>query len=324
LAARTLLGIGEIATHLTSFGVCVHWLLDDRSGGYAIIAVAERIKRTRIRRELQQVVARVPVIIPFYKARAKLEKCVDHLRRQTYRNVEIFVRDNSDDNIYFTAAVNEGLLKFIADPAVKHIVVLNQDAYLDPRAIAVLTDFLTRHDDVGIGCPIQLDEAGEVTWGGSLQSFPVGVHRCDPIESHQAPFETPWGNGAALMIKADVVREVGLFDRNMRFICSDADFSLSARARGWKVFAVPEARCTHSLGGSAGGSLELEVIKLRDAIYFAQKWLSGGLYRSLAYEGSKLMRTEVSIEIQRMQKALDAHERLLAGRTAPLKTVVSP
>jgi GT2 family glycosyltransferase len=100
----------------------------------------------------------------------------------------------------------------------------------------------------------------------------------------------------------------------MRFICSDADFTLSARARGWKVFAVPEARCVHSLGGSAGGSPELEVIKLRDAIYFAQKWLSGGVYRTLAYEGSKLTRTEVSIELQRMQKALGAWEQVLASQ----------
>jgi cellulose synthase/poly-beta-1,6-N-acetylglucosamine synthase-like glycosyltransferase len=52
-----------------------------------------------------KMVARVPVIIPFYKARAKLEKCVEHLRRQTYPNVEIFVRDNSDDNILLRAEV---------------------------------------------------------------------------------------------------------------------------------------------------------------------------------------------------------------------------
>jgi hypothetical protein len=49
---RTECLAGEIATRLTSFGVCVHWLLDDRSGSYAIIAVAERLKRTRIHREL--------------------------------------------------------------------------------------------------------------------------------------------------------------------------------------------------------------------------------------------------------------------------------
>jgi GT2 family glycosyltransferase len=266
---------------------------------------------------MQQMVARVPVIIPYFKARAKLEKCVDHLRRQTYPNIETFVRDNSEDNIYFTAAVNEGLRKFVADPAIKHIAVLNQDAYLDPRAIAVLADFLERHSDAGVACPLQLDETGAVTWGGSLQAFPVGVHRCDPLESYRAPFETPWGNGAALLIKADVIREVGLFDRNMRFVCSDADFTLSARARGWKVFVVPEARCVHSLDGSVAGNPELEVIKLRDTIYFAQKWLSGGLYRSLAYEGSKLARTEVSIEIQRMQKALGAWDQFLANRALP-------
>lgn len=258
--------------------------------------------------------ARVPVIIPFYKERDKLEKCLDHLRRQTYPNVEFFVRDNTNDNIYFTAAVNEGLLRFIGDPEIKHIAVLNQDAYLDPHAIEVLVEFLERHDDAGVACPLQLNEAGRVTWGGSRRAFPTGVHRCDPLESYQAPVETPWGNGAALLIKTDVIREVGLFDRNLRFSCSDADFTLTARARGWKVFVVPEARCQHALTGSLSGNLELELIKLRDTLYFAEKWLSGGLYRSLTYEGPTLMRTEVSIEIQRMRKALDSAEQLVRQR----------
>jgi hypothetical protein len=74
----------------------------------------------------------------------------------------------------------------------------------------------------------------------------------------------------------------------MQFICSDADLTLLARARGWKVFVVPEDRCVHSLGGSVAGNAELEVIKLRDAIYFAQKWLSGGCIEVSPMKARKL------------------------------------
>ena len=52
----------------------------------------------------------IPVIIPAYKNTHQLQKCLTHLKNQTVE-VDPFVRDNSDDNIYFTAAVNEGIQK---------------------------------------------------------------------------------------------------------------------------------------------------------------------------------------------------------------------
>lgn len=262
---------------------------------------------------------KVPVVIPFYKAREALDRCLAHLQRQTYPAIEVFVRDNSQDNIYFTAAVNEGLRRFTMDPAVRYIGVLNQDANLAPRAIELLVDFLEQHSDAGVACPLQLSAAGRVSWGGSLQAFPIGVHRHDPVESYGAPQETPWANGAAMLIRADTLREVGLFDANMRFMCSDADFSFTARSRGWKVYVVPEARCEHTLhGSSVTDNLELEAVKLRDLLYFSRKWLSGDLYRALAYEGPSLTRTGIRIQIAQFENSLTILEqRLAAAHSAP-------
>ena len=259
--------------------------------------------------------SRVPVIIPFYREREKLERCLAHLRAQTHANLDIFVRDNTHENIQFTAAVNEGLRKFCYDPAIEHVAVLNQDAYLAPDAVQKLVEFLQSNRQAGVACPLQVDGEGRVTWGGSLQAFPFGVHRCDPLASYHAPVETPWGNGAALLIRTEVVREVGLFDRNMRFICSDADFTFAARARGWKIYVVPSARCTHTLSGSAGHDPQLDVLKLRDALYFAKKWVSGELYQSLAHEGPSLTRTGIRLEISRLERALEQLERRTGAAT---------
>ena len=49
--------------------------------------------------------------------------------------------------------------------------------------------------------------------------------------------ETYWANGACMMIRASLIREIGLLDRNLRFVCSDADYSFTARARGWTIFS---------------------------------------------------------------------------------------
>jgi GT2 family glycosyltransferase len=256
-------------------------------------------------------VSRVPVIIPFYKEHDKLARCLAHLQAQTYRDVEVFFRDNSDDNLYFTAAVNEGLKKYCYDADVRFVAVLNQDAYLAPTAIESLVDFLERHPDAGIACPLQTGDQGEVHWSGSLQAFPCGVHRNDPLTE---PAETPWANGAALLIRTDVVREVGLFDKNLRFVCSDADFSFAARARGWKIFVVPAARCVHvGAGSTLTTNLPLELIKVQDLLYFARKWLSGDLFKSLSYEGRSLTRTGVRIEIDKLEKSRLQLEQLISA-----------
>lgn len=261
----------------------------------------------------------VPIIIPFFRAPEKLRRCLAAIAAQTHAGCEPFVRDNSEDNILYTAAVNEGLAKYCQRDDVRYVMVLNQDAYLRPDTVAQLVAFMDAHPDCGVACPLQLDEGGtRVTWGGSLQAFPTGVHRTDPLASYAAPRETAWANGACMMIRCETVREVGRFDRNLRFICSDSDFSFTARARGWKVFLVPQARVEHSLGASgSAGNTELELVKTRDIVYFARKWLDGGLYRDLAWEGPGLSRIAVRQEIENLQRLARLHERRLGRGAAP-------
>ena len=212
----------------------------------------------------------------------------DRRRRRSLR------ADNTHDNILFTAAVNEGLAKYCYRPDVRYVLVLNQDAYMDQDCVRHLVEFMDANPECGIACPLQYAQVAPgsrtVTWGGSDDALPFGRHRKDPIASYTGPSETFWANGACMMIRTEAIREVGLFDRNMRFICSDADFSFTARARGWKVFVVPAAVAEHSLGASSDASKEIQLAKSRDALYFMEKWLAGGVYRRLAYEGPALTR----------------------------------
>lgn len=275
----------------------------------------------------------VPIIIPFYKEHEKLAKCRAAIAAQSHVPCEVFIRDNSDDNILFTAAVNEGLDKYCWQPGISYVMVLNQDAYMEPHCIGNLVRFMDANPECGIACPLQVAQARKsmtwggagtalqvsggkrVTWGGSLQAFPMGHHRCDTFASYVQPSETFWANGACMLIRTRVVKEVGLFDKNMRFICSDSDFSFSARSRGWKVFVVPDALVEHGLGASASASNpEINLVKVKDALYFAQKWLSGDLYRSLAFEGSGLTRTGVKMEVEKLQRMVAQLEDQKHGR----------
>lgn len=247
----------------------------------------------------------IPVIIPHYRAEQKLKRCLSALEKQSYKPLDIFVRDNSIDNILFTAAINEGLEKYITDQDIDYILILNQDAYVENETINYLVQSMEADKTCGIACPIQISELdGSVFWGGSLEAFPFGRHQRDPLSAYTKDFDTYWANGACMLLRTKMIREIGLLDKNMRFICSDSDYSFTARARGWKVRVVHRAHVCHSSGSSGDASDFINSIKNEDAIYFANKWLTGDLLRDLSFEGDRLTRMRVQTAVQNLKNQI--------------------
>lgn len=259
----------------------------------------------------------VPVVIPYYKSPKELEQCVAALQRQTGVTTEIFVRDNSEDNILYTRAVNEGLSKFAFTGGHDFILVLTQDAFLKDDALSELVAAMERDPSIGIASPVQVDQHGKISWAGSLRAYPWGVHNLTP-ESSETPYSTPWTNGACFLLRVEMIRQIGLLDANMLFICSDCDYSFTARARGWGTSVVPTALCEHYLKAStASASPEINAVKLADQLYFAAKWLNGALYKSLAHEGGALTNLIVKREFEKSTDGLRLYQHHLEKFTKP-------
>ena len=64
---------------------------------------------------------KIGVVIPHYRNESGLKRCLDSIKRQTAKDIEVFVRDNSQDNILYTLAVNEGLRKFAFDDVLNSV-----------------------------------------------------------------------------------------------------------------------------------------------------------------------------------------------------------
>ena len=232
----------------------------------------------------------IPAIIPYYKNKAQLTKCLEHLKRQTVE-VEPFVRDNSVDNVFFTAAVNEGILRYLDSPC-EHILTINQDMYLAPDAVAELVACMERQPRCGIASPLQMHprRGDQVLCGGCEDAFPFGKHKSGPLAQFGEDAATSWANGACLLFRKKMIQEIGLLDRNLVFVGSDSDYCLTAQARGWTVWVAAKARGVHEHGGASGAVSDkaIDLLKLNDMLYFGRKWLTGDLYRSIAFEGGKL------------------------------------
>lgn len=261
--------------------------------------------------------APVPVVIPFYRRQDQLNRCIAALKAQTWP-VEIFVRDNTVDNIYFTAAVNEGLARFL-DKAVDYLLVLNQDMYLAPDAVERMVTFMERHPRCGIGAPLQLDatDPQTVIWAGGFEAFPAGRHQTGRLDDFTQDEPILWANGACMMLRKAMVREIGLLDEKMVFIGSDSDYSFTARSRGWEIWRIAAARGVHEHGASGAiTDLKMEAVKMDDLIHFGGKWLTGGRYRELAHEKDPSPEQALQILAKARQTRVLLERYIAEGRRA--------
>jgi GT2 family glycosyltransferase len=254
----------------------------------------------------------IPLIIPYYKAPEQLKLAKACLGNQTGLQVEIFVHDNSIDNLYFTKAINLGIKNFI-NKNHTYLMILNQDAYLRENCILEMLEVMNEHPTCGICTPVSFNAAGKCNWFGGLDAYPMGRHKTTMGDmKSESSFESLWANGACMLLRVAMVQEIGMFDENMRFLFSDSDYSFTARSRGWQVRVATKAFMDHSLSGSAAQSNpELDVIKLEDQLYFAQKWLSGDIYKKLSHEGDKLTPKFVKTAMSETEENLDYFRDLL-------------
>ena len=63
-----------------------------------------------------------------------------------------------------------------------------------------------------------------------------------------SPIEVEAISGACMLVKRDVMEDVGLWDEGYFLHCEDLDWCMRFRQKGWKILFVPDARISHALG----------------------------------------------------------------------------
>jgi GT2 family glycosyltransferase len=262
----------------------------------------------------------VNVAIPYYKNRRQLDNCMLHLQKQSVP-VQVFIHDNTENNIYFTRAINVALRTYLETcPFEQYYIILNQDMYLEPKAIEEMCLFMDEHPQCGIGMPLQLShtDPDKVIFGGGVQVFPVGTCAQGTISDYKDNCQIRWADGGCMILRTRMIREIGLFDENMQFVCSDADYSFTAWARGWQVWNIVNARGVHERGCAAEMhvSTELSILKARDIDFFVRKWITGELYRKLNHPSVPSKMEVIKPEIDKIRINLNKLERMKNGMDA--------
>ena len=171
-------------------------------------------------------------------------------------------------NLGFTGGNNAILRPALqsADPP-QYFLLLNADTIVRPNALKVLVDFMDQHPRVGIagsrledpdGTPQRSAFRFQSALGEFEGNLKLGlVSRllkrwivAPPVEDRT--FETDWVSGASMIIRRQVLEDIGLLDEGYFTYFDDIDFCFNARKSGWSTWYVPASRVVHLVGQSTG------------------------------------------------------------------------
>lgn len=166
-------------------------------------------------------------------------------------------------------------------------LLLNDDAELLDADWGKMRVFLKEHPNAGvIGFKIFTDKTKQhIYHAGGLQMYPYGVHKGGDKDVFTKPTLERWVNFSAVLIRADLVIDIGLLDKNLKMFFSDSDYCVMAQERGWEVWFVPYLEFSHEIGVS--GHLENEMLDrfLIDRYYFERKYfgMNNPVYQTGVY-----------------------------------------
>ncbi|NJK38150.1 MAG: glycosyltransferase family 2 protein [Oscillatoriales cyanobacterium RM1_1_9] len=253
---------------------------------------------------------RLAVVIVNYRTPGLVIDCLDSLQTEVRGELDrVFVVDNAsgDDSLNkiqqgieenswetwaellpspvnggFSAGNNVGIKA--ATP--EAYLLLNSDTLVRPGALHQLLDALHDHPEVGLIGPrlewpdqtpqiscfrdrsplselITAAQTGPIT--RLLQTHDV------PIPVSDVPIEPDWISFACVLIRRQVIEQIGLMDEGYFMYREDNDYCRRARAAGWKILYWPQAHVVHLRGGSGSVKQDVAARKRPPAYLYASR-----------------------------------------------------
>lgn len=194
----------------------------------------------------------------------------------------------NDANLGFARANNVGMRAALTAGA-DYVFLVNPDTRTPADLIHQLTAFMEQWPTYGICGPMQYTYAdasgGAVSLGehndwsrlalklGEADGF-VGDRPNRPSPAGPAHGRAPatlehaYVQGAALFVRAEVLRSLGLFDRVFHTYYEETDLCRRARWAGWRVALNLDLGIQHYGGGGTGASTYKRVQMRRNRYYF--------------------------------------------------------
>jgi len=213
------------------------------------------------------------IISPNYQHYAKtyLADCLHSLEKQTFQHFDILLVDNesSDESYAFLQAVapkayilrcpdNKGFaggnnlaLKEIIKAEYQFVFLINMDTISDPHCLQILLDVSASHKQVGaVQARLMLHPQTDLvnSLGNETHFLGFGYSRGYQktyVPSDNYIHEIAYPSGAAVLLRIEALRKVGIFDEEMWMYNEDQDLGWRLWLAGYPCLIAPEAIVYH-------------------------------------------------------------------------------
>jgi GT2 family glycosyltransferase len=246
---------------------------------------------------------KVSIIMLNWNSYQMTRDCLLSLRKIEYPTFEVILVDNGSvdssaeqlsrefpeielirnpRNLGFAGGNNVGMRKALGR-GTDYLLLLNNDTIVASNFLRELVRVGESDPSIGMLNPkIYFFEPADRLWyGGGIcrpwRVFPIhlGLRKHDD-GSYDQTREVSFATGCALLIKAGVVRRIGLLDEAFFLSFEDADWSMRASRAGFKQFYVPGSVIWHKDSydttrnlGHAGKNFHT----MRNSVLFARKYI---------------------------------------------------
>jgi hypothetical protein len=175
--------------------------------------------------------------------------------RARFPGVEII---QTGANLGYAGGNNAGIRRAL-ELGADYVFLLNNDTVVDPDAVQMLVTVAEANPDSGALGPwiYYLHDRHRLwfatgRWNRDHLRFEWPGQGCIDTELDRRDVETDYVCGAALFLRAAVLRRIGLLDERFFLVFEESDWCFRAKKAGYTCRMVPEARVWHQVGASFG------------------------------------------------------------------------
>jgi GT2 family glycosyltransferase len=186
----------------------------------------------------------------------------------------------TDVNLGYGGGNNVGMRYVLRKGDSSFIWILNNDTVVEKNALLKLISYANGNNTVGmVGSkllyydkPNILQSAGGgriILWMGNTQLI---AHLQEDNGSWDMPLEPDYICGASLLIKRELIEDIGLIDEQYFLYWEDADWGARVRNKKYRLLYCPESRVWHKEGSTSGGINQLtDYYWTRNGLIFIKK-----------------------------------------------------
>jgi N-acetylglucosaminyl-diphospho-decaprenol L-rhamnosyltransferase len=174
----------------------------------------------------------------------------------------------SKKNLGFAGGNNLALRRIDTLYPPRYVLLLNPDTEVRPGALRALVHFLEDNLQVGVaGARLFFGDGGfqhsafgfPGLWQILFDLYPLPSRLYEsrlngryPREWYErgVPFPVDHPLGAAMIVRWEVIHQVGLLDEGFHMYCEEIDWCMRIKTRSWEIYCVPAAEVVHHEGRS--------------------------------------------------------------------------